>query len=80
MVLLGVGGGQARGEERKSEQRKSWWGMGRSFGLGGEEARRGGVLTVVEEALRCSERNFFFHRYPPTSNWPIPPHPANPRS
>lgn len=26
--------------------------------FGGEEAREGGVLTAVEEALRCSMRNF----------------------
>lgn len=41
----------------------------------GEEAREGGVLTVVREALRCSARNFSPIQ-PPPPNRPTPPHPT----
>lgn len=56
VVLLGVGG--------RREQRSEWWGMGRLFR--GEE----GVLTIVEEALRCFCEEF--------SSVVLPPHPLQP--
>lgn len=49
-------------ERRGRVNRRGLWGMGCSL-VWGEEAREGGVLTVVEEALRCSMRNFL--QYPP---------------
>ena len=52
VVLLGVGG-QARGEERCESERE------RLVGDGHPVWGEGGVLTVVEEALRCFSEEFF---------------------
>ena len=74
MVPLGVGG-QARGEERESERERM---VGDGQPVWGEEAWEGGVLTVVEEALRCFSEEFSLID---TLLQPaIPSHPANPHS
>ncbi|KAK5863694.1 hypothetical protein PBY51_000705 [Eleginops maclovinus] len=39
-----------------ASERRGRWGMGSQFW--GEEAREGGVLTVLEEALRCFSEEF----------------------
>lgn len=53
VVLLGVGG-QARGEERRCESERE-----RLVGDGQPVWGEGGVLTVVEKALRCFSEEFF---------------------
>lgn len=47
--------GERRGEERESERERL---VGDGQPVWGEEAREGGVLTVVEEALRCFSEEF----------------------